>query len=128
MVCHRTLVELIQNTPLAEQLLMWPTSHHHFLQLWSSPELSSFTNSFLFFFRPWRASVPENVRLTSYADDFHPSAQSLDFEAASRWLNGYLHHILIFFTCRKIVIASSKPAVTWFLSYNKDFNKMPRLF
>ena len=142
MVCHRTLVELIHDTPLPRGIVRWLSNYLNGRQtttLFNSqesphkivhcgvPKGSVLSPNLFNFYVHDALTLPYNVRFKSCADDFHPFFQSPDVEAASRSLNDYLHHLFNFFTSRKLSFASSKGSVTLFSSSNKDFNRTPRV-
>ena len=140
MVCHRTLVKLIYDTPLPRGINSWLSNYLNGRQataLFNNqespnklvhcgvPQSSVLSPTLFKFYVDDAPTPPNNVRFTSYADDFHPFSQSPDVEAASRPLNDYLHHLFNFFTSRKLSFVTSDGSVTLFSSYNKDFNTTP---
>ena len=129
MVCHRTLVKLIYDTPLPRGINPWLSNYLNGRQataLFNNqespnklvrcgvPQSSVHSPTFFKFYVDDAPTPPNNVRFTSYADDFHPFSQSPDVEAASRPLNDYLHHLFNFFTSRKLSFVTSDGSVTLF--------------
>ena len=140
MVCHRSLVELVHDTPLPRSLVRWLSNYLNGRQAATSfrehtsphriihcgvPQGSVLSPTLFNFYVHDAPPPPDNVNLVSYADDFHPFASSSNIDIASNSINSYLKRLYDFFTSRKLSFASSKGSVTLFSSYNKEFNKTP---
>ena len=139
-VCHRSLVELVHDTPLPRSLVRWLSNYLNGRQAATSfrehtsphriidcgvPQGSVLSPTLFNFYVHDAPPPPDNVNLVSYADDFHPFASSSNIDIASNSINSYLKRLYDFFTSRKLSFASSKGSVTLFSSYNKEFNKTP---
>ena len=143
MVCLCTLVELIHDTPLPRGIVRWLSNYLNGRQattLFNTQESpppphklvhcgvlqgSVLSPTFFNFYVHDAPTPPNKVRLTSYADDFHPFFQSTDVEAASRSLNDYLLQVLIFQFQEVIFRVLLKISYPFFIVQKKDFNKTP---
>ena len=105
MVCHRTLLELINGTFVPDSLTKWLSIYlsgskpkrnlgapclHPVSYVQASPKVLSSPTRSNFYLHDSPISSPE-IKLQSYANNFHPFVQSRDIKHASNTLSNYLN-------------------------------------